>query len=104
MLQGVTVVDLSSVGPGPRCTWILADLGADVVKVVAPASAGRIEPDSYAYGGGRGCRRVEIDLKTDRDAFLDLAAEAQVVVESFRPGVANRLGIGYEAVRARQPK
>ncbi len=104
MLEGVTVLDLSSVGPGPRCTWLLADLGADVVKIVAPASAGRIEPDPYAYGGGRGRRRVEIDLKSDPGSFLDLAAEAHVVVESFRPGVADRLGIGYATVKTRQPK
>ena len=103
MLEGITVLDLSSVGPGPRCTWILADLGADVVKIVAPASAGRIEPAAYAYGGGRGRRRVEIDLKSDPETFLDLAADAQVVVESFRPGVADRLGIGYDAVRERNP-
>jgi len=104
MLNGFTVLDLSSVGPGPRCSWLLADLGADVVKIVAPASAGRIEPETYAYGGGRGTRRVEIDLKSDPAAFLDLAADANVVIESFRPGVAERLGVGYEAVRARQPK
>lgn len=101
MLEGFTVLDLSSVGPGPRCTWILADLGADVVKVTAPASADRIEPPFHTYGAGRGTRRVEIDLKTDAEAFLSLAEGADAIVESFRPGVADRLGIGYEAVRER---
>ncbi len=104
MLDGITVLDLSSVGPGPRCTWLLADLGADVVKIVAPASAGRIQPESWAYGGGRGTRRVEIDLRERPEVFLELCVSAHVVVESFRPGVADRLGIGYEAVRARNPK
>jgi alpha-methylacyl-CoA racemase len=104
VLSGVTVLDLSSVGPGPRCTWLLADLGADVVKIVAPASAGRIEPSAYAYGGGRGTRRVEIDLRDDPDAFLSLVSAAQVVVESFRPGVADRLGVGYEACKKRNEK
>jgi alpha-methylacyl-CoA racemase len=104
VLEGFTVLDLSSVGPGPRCSWILADLGADVVKIVAPASAERIEPPAHSYGAGRGTRRVEIDLKTDRESFLALAADAHVVVESFRPGVADRLGIGYETVRERNPK
>jgi alpha-methylacyl-CoA racemase len=104
VLEGITVLDLSSVGPGPRCTWLLADLGADVVKIVAPASAGRIEPDAWAYGGGRGTRRVEIDLRADPEAFLALCVDAQVVVEAFRPGVADRLGVGYEAVRVRNPK
>jgi alpha-methylacyl-CoA racemase len=101
MLEGITVLDLSSVGPGSRCTWLLADLGADVVKIHPPPSAGRIDPPFHSYGAGRGTRRVEIDLKSDKKTFLDLAATADVVVESYRPGVADRLGIGYEAVRAR---
>ncbi len=104
MLEGFTVLDLSSVGPGPRCSWLLADLGADVVKIVAPASAGRIEPPVHSYGAGRGTRRVEIDLKADAGSFLALAADADAIVESFRPGVADRLGIGYENVRGRNPR
>jgi alpha-methylacyl-CoA racemase len=104
MLEGVTVLDLSSVGPGARCSWILADLGADVVKIVAPASAGRIDPPFHTYGAGRGTRREEIDLKTDKERFLSLAESADVIIESYRPGVADRLGIGYEAVRERNPR
>ena len=104
MLNGITVLDLSSVGPGSRCTWLLADLGADVVKIVAPASAGRIDPPFHSYGAGRGTRRIEIDLKQDKEGFLDLTETSDVVVESYRPGVADRLGIGYEAVRERNPK
>lgn len=104
MLRGITVLDLSTVGPGPRCTWLLADLGADVVKIVAPASAGRMEPAFHSYGAGRGTRRIEIDLPAGAESFLALAEQADVVVESFRPGVADRLGVGYDAVRARNPK
>jgi alpha-methylacyl-CoA racemase len=104
VLEGFTVLDLSSVGPGPRCSWLLADLGADVVKIVAPASAKRIEPPFHTYGAGRGTRKVEIDLKADAEAFLALASTADAVIESFRPGVADRLGIGYDAVKARNPK
>lgn len=104
LLEGITVLDLSSVGPGSRCTWLLADLGADVVKIVAPASAGRIDPPFHSYGAGRGTRRMEIDLKSDKQSFLDLAATADAIVESYRPGVADRLGIGYEIVRARNPR
>src|SRR5687768_5633987 len=102
LLDGVTVLDLSTVGPGSRCTWLLADLGADVVKIAAPPSAGRIDPPFHSYGAGRGTRRVELDLKSDegRDEFLRLAADADAIVESYRPGVADRLGIGYEAARA----
>jgi alpha-methylacyl-CoA racemase len=104
-LDGVTVLDLSTVGPAARCTRLLADYGALVVKVgpVPTADAARIEPQFFAYSGHRGMRRVQLDLKdTDgREAFLALAAAADVVVESFRPGVVDRLGVGYDAVAAR---
>ncbi len=106
-LAGVTVLDLSSVGPASRCTRLLADYGASVVKVgpVPSADAVHIEPQFFAYSAHRGMRRVRIDLKDDggREAFLSLAAAADVVIESFRPGVAARLGIGYDAVATRNP-
>jgi alpha-methylacyl-CoA racemase len=99
------VLDLSTVGPAARCTRLLADYGARVVKVgpVPSADAAPIEPQYFAYSGHRGMRRVLLDLKDDdgREAFLALAAAADVVVESFRPGVVDRLGIGYSAVAAR---
>ena len=97
-LAGVRVLDLASVGPGARATRVLADYGADVVKVgPTPRRGGAvIAPEFWAYGGHRGMRRVRIDLKADagREAFLALAAGADAVVESFRPGVADRLGVG----------
>ena len=103
-LDGVRVLDLASVGPAARATRLLADYGADVVKLgPVPRRAGvATVPPPYAYSGHRGMRRALLDLKHDdgRDAFLDLARNADVVVESFRPGVVDRLGIGYEAVRA----
>jgi alpha-methylacyl-CoA racemase len=99
-LNAVTVLDHSTVGPASRCTQILADLGANVVKVGA-IGADRIEPPFYAYGAGRGTRRVRIDLKAPegKELFLRLVAESEVVVESFRPGVADRLGVGYAECR-----
>jgi alpha-methylacyl-CoA racemase len=107
-LAGVTVLDLSTVGPGARCTRILADYGAAVVKVGAPPkrSGVQIEPAFFAYAGGRGTRRVRLDLKAPagKAAFLRLAARADVVVESFRPGVVARLGIGPEDVRRVNPR
>ncbi len=106
-LSGITVLDLSTVGPAARCTRLLADYGAHVVKVgpVPSADAQPIEPPFFAYSGHRGMGRVQLDLKDDdgREAFLVLAAVADVVVESFRPGVVERLGIGYDAVSARNP-
>ena len=99
------MLDLSTVGPAARCTRLLADYGARVVKVgpVPSADAAPIEPQYFAYSGHRGMRRVLLDLKDEggREAFLSLAAAADVVVESFRPGVVDRLGIGYSAVSAR---
>ena len=104
-LDGVTVLDLSTVGPGPRCTRILADYGAKVVKVGAVKAGVQIEPAKWAYGSGRGWTHTRIDLKsTDGKAeFLALARGADVVLESYRPGVVTRLGIDYDAVRAVNP-
>jgi alpha-methylacyl-CoA racemase len=106
-LDGVTVLDLSTVGPASRCSRILADYGARVVKVgPPPAKQGvQIQPPFFTYSAGRGTQRVQIDLKAPRGraAFLKLAAGAQVVIESFRPGVVARLGIGFADVRAVNP-
>lgn len=106
-LHGVSVVDLSTVGPAARCTRLLADYGADVVKVGPVPGTGlqAAEPPWWAYGAGRGTRRLGIDLRRAEGVatFLALSAGADVVVESFRPGVAGRLGIGYDAVAARNP-
>jgi alpha-methylacyl-CoA racemase len=107
-LDGVTVLDFSTVGPAARCARILADYGARVVKIGAPPrQAGvQIEPAWWSYGASRGMLRARIDLKAPegRDAFLALAARADVVLESFRPGVVERLGIGFRAVAERNPR
>jgi alpha-methylacyl-CoA racemase len=106
-LAGITVLDLASVGPAARTSRWLADYGARVIKVGPPPkqSGVQIVPPFYAYGGHRGMERVQVDLKADagREAFLKLAAAADVVIESFRPGVVDRLGIGFEAVRSVNP-
>src|SRR5205809_3294773 len=104
VLQGVSVLDLSTVGPASRCTAALRDLGASVTKVLGPAGK-QIEPPFFAYGAGRGMRSVRLDLKSDAGLreFLQLCAAADVVVESYRPGVAARLGIGYDAVHDVNP-
>lgn len=104
-LDGITVLDLSTVGPGPRCTRILADYGAAVIKIGAPRAGIQIEPAQWAYGGGRGWTHVRIDMKSadGKDEFFALAKGADVVLESFRPGVVDRLGIGFDAVRAVNP-
>jgi alpha-methylacyl-CoA racemase len=108
VLQGVTVLDLASVGPAARTSRWLADYGARVVKIGPPPkqSGVQIVPPFYAYSGHRGMERVLLDLKSDsgRAAFLRLAARADVVIESFRPGVMDRLGLGDTDLRAVNPR
>jgi alpha-methylacyl-CoA racemase len=103
----VTVLDLSTVGPAARCTRILGDFGAKIIKIgpVPGRGPAQTEPPYFSYGGGRGYERAKLDLRDEegREAFLALAARADVVVESFRPGVVDRLGIGYEHVSVRNP-
>jgi alpha-methylacyl-CoA racemase len=107
LLDGITVLDLASVGPAARTSRWLADYGARVVKVgpVPSRGATQITPPFYAYAGHRGMERVLLDLKSPAGtaAFLRLAATADVVLESFRPGVVDRLGIGPDAVHAVNP-
>jgi alpha-methylacyl-CoA racemase len=117
-LDGLTVLDLSRLLPGPFCSLLLADLGADVIKVedtgigdyarwAQPAYEG---PDETAGGAiflalNRGKRSIRINLKHDQgpDVLLRLVADADVLIESFRPGVMDRLGVGYERLRDRNP-
>lgn len=111
-LDGVRVLDLTRLLPGPYATQLLADAGAEVVKIEDTGSGdyARLMPPYTDAGTGavfdavnRGKKGVALDLKSDggREAFLRLAAEADVVIESFRPGVVDRLGVGYETVRER---
>ncbi len=106
-LVGIRVLDLASVGPAVRATRILSDYGAEVVKVAPLARAGavQISPPAYAYSGGRLQRRVALDLKSAEgvEAFLALVRDADVLVESFRPGVMDRLGLGADACHAVNP-
>jgi alpha-methylacyl-CoA racemase len=108
MLDGITVLDLASVGPAARASRWLADYGATVVKVgPVPKHEGvQIVPPFYAYSAHRRMQRVLLDMKAPegREAFLRLAERADVIIESFRPGVVDRLGIGWDAVSARNPR
>ncbi len=103
-LDGVRVLDFASVGPAARASRILSDYGAEVIKLgpVPSRQASQIVPPHYAYSGHRLMKRALLDLKSDdgRGAFMTLVEGADVVLESFRPGTVDRLGIGYNAVRA----
>jgi alpha-methylacyl-CoA racemase len=112
-LSGLRVLDLSRLLPGPWCSLLLADLGADVVKVEDPNGGDYMrwapplhgEYSAMYYTLNRNKRSIILDLKSDagREAFLKLAAGADVVLESFRPGVMDRLGVGYAALSAVNP-
>ena len=113
-LNGYRVVDLTSNVAGPLATMILGDQGADIIKVEAPdgGDATRAGADRRAgftasfLNNNRNKRSIVLDLKTagGREALLRLSAGADVFIQNFRPGVADRLGIGEEPVRAASPK
>ena len=105
-LAGVRVVDLTRVVAGPWCTRELADLGADVVKVEPVPAGGRAGWGRPRAGVDAGKRSVALDLRhpDGADAARRLVAGADVVVENFRPGVMDRLGLGAEALTAAHPR
>ncbi|UNS95208.1 CoA transferase [Streptomyces tubbatahanensis] len=113
VFTGLRVLDLSRVLAGPYCTALLADLGADVVKVEPPGGddARHLGPfldgeSVYFAQLNRGKRSIVLDLKNadDHAALLRLAARADVLVENFRPGVTRRLGIDHAALRTANPR
>jgi crotonobetainyl-CoA:carnitine CoA-transferase CaiB-like acyl-CoA transferase len=113
-LSGLRVVDLSSFLPGPYLTMTLADHGAEVIKIEAPGEGDPGRHIGLSDGAStvffrnfnRGKKSVVLDLKSDegRNLLLALCETADVLVETFRPGVADRLGIGPAAVQARNPR
>jgi len=113
-LDGLRVIDLSLFLPGPHLTLMMADHGADVIKIEPP---GEGEPNRhlgpkqgeftvYFRNTHRGKRSVCLNLKSEagREALLKLCETADVLIEAFRPGVVDRLGVGYAAVAARNPR
>ncbi|RUV13150.1 CoA transferase [Mesorhizobium sp. M7A.T.Ca.TU.009.01.3.1] len=117
LLSGIRVLDLTNVLAGPYCAYQLALLGADVIKVEAPQGGdlarqlgGSPKLNSAGMGASflaqnAGKRSVVLDLKqqADRERFFDLVASADALVENFRPGVMDRLGLGYEALKTVRP-
>ena len=122
-LNGIKVLDLTKLAPGPHCTMILGDLGADVIKVEEPGpptgrraeQAGNASVRGRGQGGfqsspynalGRNKKSIGLNLKSPvgKQIFLRLHQRCDVVVEEFRPGVAKRLGIDYETLSKRNPR
>ena len=105
-LTGLRVVELASIGPGPLCAMLLADLGAEVIRIDRTEPSGLGVPMDVKFEvSGRNRRSVALDIKqpAGRDAALRLIDRADVLIEGFRPGVAERLGIGPEVCQARNP-
>lgn len=107
MLDGIKIVDFTNYIPGPFATLRLAELGAEVIKIEAPeGDPARSTGNGYVFNAhNRGKKSLVINLKQPEGKMLalDLLAMADVVVESFRPGVMDKLGLGYEAVKKINP-
>src|SRR6059058_6089906 len=113
-LNGIRVLDFSTLLPGPLATLILTEAGAEVIKIERPGRGDEMRSYSPKFGSdsvnfallNRGKRSVAIDLKARGalDALRPLIESADIVVEQFRPGVMDRLGLGYEALKALNPR
>jgi alpha-methylacyl-CoA racemase len=104
-LAGLRVVELAGIGPAPFCAMLLADLGADVIRIDRPRPAAAAGPPARDLLN-RGKRSILVDLKNEQgpEVVLRLAAKADVLIEGYRPGVAERLGVGPEQCFERNPK
>ena len=102
-LSGVKIVEFAGIGPGPFCGMLLSDLGADVVRI---DRAGDVRPGNPNDVGGRGRRSVALNLKdpADVETALKLMEKADGLIEGFRPGVMERLGLGPDVALQRNPK
>ncbi|MGQ9532366.1 MAG: CaiB/BaiF CoA transferase family protein [Desulfotomaculales bacterium] len=114
-LAGIRVLDLSRLAPGGYCTMLLADLGAEVIKIEEPGSGDglrslganeRDRPGGLFLALGRSKKSLTLNLKAaaGREIFMRLARDVDVLVEGFRPGVMARLGLGYEDLRPLNPR
>ena len=111
-LNGIRILDMAWFGPGPFCATLLGDLGADIIKIHEPYPERRgslikfaFPADSPGFPGQRNCKTMGIDLKSDagRAIFHELARTADVIVESYRPGVVKRLSVDYDTISVINP-
>jgi len=106
-LQGYRVIEVAGIGPGPFCAMMLADMGAEVIRVDRSVEVKSTLPDKPAFDVlTRGRRSVALDLKHSDgvEALLSLVEKADAIIEGFRPGVMERLGVGPEVCQERNPK
>ena len=104
-LEGIRVLEFEAIGPGPFAGMLLADMGADVLVVDRPAATDLgLKRERWYDVMMRGKRSVTLDLKTSKEPALELLSRADALIEGFRPGVMERLGLGPEAALKRNPK
>ncbi len=112
-LQGIRILDMAWIGPGPFCATLLGDLGAEIVKIHEPDPDRRgglirfaFPADSPDFPGLRNCKTMGLNLKSEdgRNIFYELASTADVVMEGYRPGVMQRLGVDYDTIKRINPR
>ena len=111
-LDGVTVLDLSRVLAGPYCSMILSDMGATVIKVEVPGTGDDTRgfppfkdgKSGYFMNMNRNKKGITLNLKKGKDVFLELVRKADILIENYRPGTMEKLGIGYEELKKINPK
>ena len=107
-LQGIKVVELAGIGPGPMCAMLLSDLGAEVIRVdrLTPSAGMGIDSGRRFNVLNRGRRSIAVDLKSAEgvEVVLKMVEQADALIEGFRPGVTERLGLGPDACLARNPR
>ncbi|HLR08542.1 MAG TPA: CoA transferase [Bacillota bacterium] len=113
-LSSIRILDLTRLLPGPYCTMILADFGADVIKIEQPITGDYArfigstigESSAFFHSLNRNKKSITLDLKStaDRAMFLEMVDEADIIVESFRPGVMKKLGLDYKTLKKRNPQ
>jgi alpha-methylacyl-CoA racemase len=103
-LDGIKVIEMASIGPAPFCAMMLSDMGADVIRIDAPRRGKNIEPRFDVLARGR--RSIALDLKNAaaKDVAMELIAQADALIEGYRPGVMERLGLGPDECLARNAR
>ena len=105
-LDGVKVVEFAGIGPGPFACMLLSDMGAEVIRIDRAGNVGSEAGAPRAATTLRGRRNIALDLKTPEgvETALALCEKADILIEGFRPGVMERLGLGPDVVSKRNPK
>ena len=112
-LDGLVVLDLTRVLAGPFCTMMLADMGVEVIKIEQPGVGDETRVyypfnekgiSTYFLNMNRNKKGITLNLKTGKGVFLELARKADIVVENYRPGTMEKLGLGYEELAKVNPK